>query len=158
MNPAGASTHDTIVQEMSMKSPADRIFEALTNPSQLVSWWGVPGKFRVTHAECDLRAGGKWSMRLDTGGGKSTQVSGVYRRVERPRLLEFTWIRDSEDLPETLVRWDLEELDGVTHVRLTHSGLNSEALRNRNSGWPLIFGILRSYAERENDAGTRQGG
>ena len=55
----------------------------------------------------------------------------------------FTWIRDEEHHPETLVRWDLEETDGVTTVRVTHSGLTSERLRTRHSGWPLILALLR---------------
>jgi uncharacterized protein YndB with AHSA1/START domain len=74
-------------------------------------------------------------------------VAGEYRKIERPRLLVFTWIREQENMPETLVRWDLEEKDGVTTVRLTHSGLTSESLRARNNGWPLSVGLLQSYLE-----------
>jgi uncharacterized protein YndB with AHSA1/START domain len=60
-------------------------------------------------------------------------------------LLLFTWIREEEDLPETLVRWDLEEKDGSTTVRVTHSGLTSERLRARNNGWPMIVKLLQTY-------------
>jgi uncharacterized protein YndB with AHSA1/START domain len=64
------------------------------------------------------------------------------------RLLVFTWLADwQENATETLVRWDLEEKDGVTTVRVTHSGLTSESLRARNSGWPLILGLLQAYVE-----------
>jgi len=45
------------------------------------------------------------------------------------------------------VRWDLEEKDGVTTVRLTRSGLTSESSRARNSSWPLILGVLQAYVE-----------
>ena len=61
-------------------------------------------------------------------------------------LVVFTWIR--EDAVETLVRWDLQEKDGVTTVRVTHSGLASEQLRTRNDGWPMILGLLHEYVER----------
>jgi hypothetical protein len=30
-------------------------------------------------------------------------------------------------------------------VRVTHSGLVSEALRERNSGWPLVLHLLKSW-------------
>jgi hypothetical protein len=57
---------------------------------------------------------------------------------------------------ETLVRWDLEEKDGVTTVRLTHSGLTSESSRARNSSWPLILGVLQASVEaRLNPASDR---
>ena len=36
MNPTIAN--DTIVQEIVIKAPADRIFEALTNPAQRTKW------------------------------------------------------------------------------------------------------------------------
>jgi uncharacterized protein YndB with AHSA1/START domain len=142
------ATEDTIIQEITIKSPANRIFDALSNPDELVKWWGVAGKFQVTHMESDLRPGGKWRMRVMGGDGKESTVAGEYREIERPRLLVFTWIREQENTPETLVRWDLQEKDGVTKVRVTHSGLTTEKLRARNSGWPMILGLLRDYAEK----------
>jgi hypothetical protein len=48
---------------------------------------------------------------------------------------------------ETLVRWDLDGTDGVTTVRLTHSGFASESLRTRNDGWPLILDLLHNYLD-----------
>lgn len=146
MNPMKA-IDDTIVQEIKIKSPAERIFEVLTQPSELLKWWRADQKFQVTHVESDLRPGGKWRMRVIGISGKEVTVAGVYRMIERPRLLVFTWIREQEDGVETLVRWDLEERSGVTTVRLTHSGLTSQSLRERNSGWPLILRLLQAHVE-----------
>ena len=144
MNPVNIND-DTIVQEITIKSSAEKVFAALSNPDEVVKWWGVEGKFQVTQMESDLRPGGQWRMHVRGGGGTVSTVAGEYRKIERPRLLVFTWIREQENMPETLVRWDLKEKDGVTTVRLTHSGLTSESLRARNSGWPLIVGLLQSY-------------
>lgn len=141
-------SEDTIVQEIEIRRPAERIFEAITNPDELVKWWCVEGKFRILQMEADLRPGGKWRMGLIGGRGTETVVSGVYRTIERPRLLISTWIRETEDATETLVRWDLKEKDGVTTVRVMHSGLTSESLRKRNDGWPMILGLLRAHSER----------
>jgi uncharacterized protein YndB with AHSA1/START domain len=47
-----------------------------------------------------------------------------------------------------VVRWELDEKDGVTTVRLTHSGLMTEAARQSHRGWPQIVARLRDYAER----------
>jgi uncharacterized protein YndB with AHSA1/START domain len=141
---------DSIVQEITIKASAQRIFEALTNPAELLKWWASEGKFRATEVQLDLRPGGKWMMRVEgnCGTGSSSTVRGEYRRIEPPRLLSFTWIRDEENSPETLVCWELEEDRGSTTVRVTHSGLTSEALRIRNSGWPLIQDLLQSYLEQ----------
>jgi uncharacterized protein YndB with AHSA1/START domain len=137
---------DTIVEEIQIKRTAEKIFEAMTNPVELAKWWRVEGKFRITRMESDFSVGGKWRMHLIGGRGTETVVSGKYREIVRPHLVVFTWIR--EDAVETLVRWDLQEKDGVTTVRVTHSGLASEQLRTRNDGWPMILGLLHEYVER----------
>jgi uncharacterized protein YndB with AHSA1/START domain len=137
---------DTLVQEIQIKRPAEKIFEAMTNPNELVKWWRVEGKFRITRMESDFSVGGKWRMHLIGGGGTETVVSGEFREIERPHLVVFTWIR--EDAVETLVQWDLQEKDGVTTVRVTHSGLTTESLRRRNDGWPMILGLLQAHVEK----------
>lgn len=147
MNPA-AICEDTIAQEIAINAPAARIFAALTDPAELLQWWRAENQFEVVHVESDLRPGGKWLMRVAgaCGPGQSASVvSGIYQAVEPPNLLIFTWNRENEDHPDTLVRWDLEERNGVTTVRVTHSGLNTEALRKRNGGWPLIVQLLHAH-------------
>jgi len=148
MNPISSS--DTIVQEITIKGSAERIFEALTNPDQRIKWWGTEGRFQTTHMESDLRLGGKWMMRGIGMGGKPFTVGREYRQIERPRLLVFTWLPDwQEDATESIVRFDLQENGGVTTVRLTHSGLESESSRVSHKGWPQILTWLQAYVERQ---------
>ena len=139
---------DTIVQEIVISAPADRIFEALTDPVQRVRWWGAEGRFQTKHMESDLRPGGKWMMSGDGIGGKPFTVRGEYRQIEPPRLLVFTWLPDwQEDAFETIVRFDLTEADGVTTLRLTHSGLTTETARLSHKGWPQVLAWLQAYSE-----------
>jgi uncharacterized protein YndB with AHSA1/START domain len=147
---ATVTKDDAIVQEIAIKGSAERIFDALTKPEELVKWWGVAGKFQLTGAESDLRPGGKWGFTVAAGGG-TVAVSGEYRQIERPHLLVYTWVRQLEDATETVVRWELRESSGVTHVRVTHSALTSESLRARNNGWPWIVVLLQSYVEGRNE-------
>jgi uncharacterized protein YndB with AHSA1/START domain len=146
MNPTIAN--DTVIQEVVIKAPAERIFEALTNPAQRTKWWGTEGRFQTTHMESDLRPGGKWMMRGNGIGGKPFTIRGEYRQIEPPRLLIFTWLPDwQEDAFETLVRFDLIENNGITAVRLTHSGLATESSRLSHKGWPQILAWLQGYCE-----------
>lgn len=147
MNPTTLS--DAIVQEITIHAPAERVFEALTNPDQRMKWWGSKERFEVNQFESDLRVGGKWVMRGIGMGGRPFVLMGQYREVERPRLLAFTWLPDwYESATETLVRWELTESNGVTTVRLTHSGLRSESDRTNHRGWPQIMEWLKTYAEQ----------
>jgi uncharacterized protein YndB with AHSA1/START domain len=139
---------DTIVREITINASAERIFEALTNPEQRVKWWGSEGRFQTTHMESDLRLGGRWLMQGIGMGGRPFTVVGEYRKIEPPRLLVFTWLPNWQGhATESVVRIDLEEANGVTTVRLTHSGLVSEASRESHKGWPQILTWLRAYSE-----------
>jgi uncharacterized protein YndB with AHSA1/START domain len=133
MNSPG--TIDAIVEEIAIKAPAERIFDALTDPATRVKWWGLKGRFETTDMESDLRPGGRWMMRGNGMGGKPFKVIGIYRTVARPHALAFTWLPDwDEAATETLVRFDLQEHDGITTVRLTHSGFASAGSRARHQG------------------------
>ena len=148
MNPATTST-DTIVQEITIDAPARRVFDALANPSERVKWWTASdGRFRTTNMESDLRPGGQWVMSGMRGDGQSFSIKGEYRAVVPPTLLEFTWLPDWQgDQTVSLVRIELTETGGATHVRLTHSGLTTERSRNSHRGWPGILAWLKAYAE-----------
>ena len=142
---------DEIVQEVVIMASAERIFRALTRPEELLQWWEVEGEFQLLEAECDLQPGGKWRMRVAGRCAAEAPIStvyGEYREVDPPRLLTYTWIREQENWPETLVRWNLKQEDGYTTVRVTHSGLINEALRERNSGWSLVVTLLANYVDR----------
>jgi len=149
MNPRAAS-NDAIVQEITINAEAERIFDALTDPEELLEWWCIEDQFHLIRALCDVRPGGKWTMRV-AGESEEEQgesiVHGVYRTVLRPNLLEYTWIREEQDHPETIVRWELQDDGGSTRVRVTHSGLNSPRLRDRNSGWIFIVQMLKDFVE-----------
>ena len=134
-------------KEIVIKASARRIFEALTDPAQRVKWWGQ-GQFQTTHMESDLRSGGAWLMSGTGIGGKPFVVRGEYRAIDPPRLLEFTWLPDWQEDPElTIVRFELDEKNGSTTVRLTHSGLMTERSRQSHQGWPWILAWLQAYAE-----------
>jgi uncharacterized protein YndB with AHSA1/START domain len=146
-----AESSDTIIKEIVITARAERIFEALTDPRQRVKWWGAEGKFQATHMESDLRPGGAWLMRGTGMAGEPFTLRGEYRSIERPTLLEFTWIHESQQ-PDllTVVRFDLTERDGATTVRLTHSGLTTQQSRESYRGWPWLLALLQAYVQ--NDA------
>lgn len=134
----------TVIQEINIKASPERVFEALTNPHQRKEWWGSEGRFQTTEVESDLRVGGKWRM-SGTGFGRPFTVKGEYRTIEPPHVLAFTWLADWQRNPtETLVRFDLSEQDGLTTVRVTHSGLTSEGVQ-AHQGWPQLLARLRDY-------------
>ena len=143
MNPPA---NEDIVEEISIKGSAERIFEAIAIAEERLKWWGAEGAYQGTEMDSDLRVGGKWIMK---GVARGTQFTcyGHYTRIEKPRLLEFTWNPSWQgEATESLVRFDLEEKDGVTTVRVTHSGL-TPAAKEVHKGWPQVLGWLKGFVE-----------
>jgi uncharacterized protein YndB with AHSA1/START domain len=143
------ASSDPIVEEITIDASAERVFEALVNPEERVTWWGADGSFQTTHMESDLRPGGRWQMRGRRMDGQPFAITGEYREIVRPHVLVFTWLPDWQaNASVSIVRIDLDEHDGVTTVRLTHSGLTPEELRTGHRGWPQILTWLRAHSEK----------
>jgi uncharacterized protein YndB with AHSA1/START domain len=66
-----------------------------------------------------------------------------YLRVERPRLLEFTWMSEATRGLESRVTVALTPSRGGTDLVLTHSGLPDDEMgRSHEEGWKGIVGVL----------------
>jgi uncharacterized protein YndB with AHSA1/START domain len=147
---AQAETTAVIVETIAIEAPIQAVFAALTEPAQLVRWWGSDDAYRCAEMEVDLRPGGAWKISGKNRQGEAFDVRGVYRIVEPPHVLEFTWIHDWHDddvaTGDTIVRYDLEEIGAITRLRVTHSGFTSASDREEHAGgWVLVLGWLRSY-------------
>jgi glutathione S-transferase len=144
-------TSMTIVQEITIAAPAAKVFAALTVPEQTMQWWGHEDSYRLTKMEQDFRIGGAWRTVGSDNEGHSFSVKGTYRAIEPPHLLEYTWLYDwgpLDDKTETVVRFELDERDGLTHVRLTHSGFTDpESKADHERGWTTVLGWLRDYVQ-----------
>jgi len=147
-----AKMNDTIVVEIDIDAPPERVFQAWIDPQQRLAWWGDDGVYRGQKMESDLRVGGKWVTQGKSAEGKEFSVSGTYTRIEAPRALGFTWNHDwgDGDVPETHVLIELTPTSSGTHVTLTHSGFTSTSERDdHNQGWQRVLGWLQSYLQRK---------
>jgi uncharacterized protein YndB with AHSA1/START domain len=84
---------DAIVGEVEVAAPPDRVFLALTDPAQLIRWWG--DDFCKTSVwEMDARLGGKWRLEASDPSGKIV-VNGVrdFKATERSpsSILRMCW-------------------------------------------------------------------
>lgn len=138
-----------IISEIAIHAPASKVFSALTEPAQLTQWWGSGEEYRVEHMEADLHVGGRWRSSGTSANGEPFSVEGIYRVIEPPHVLEYTWNYDWDDnARETVVRFDLTEANGVTNVRVTHSGFtNAQARASHDAGWRRVLGWLQRYVE-----------
>jgi uncharacterized protein YndB with AHSA1/START domain len=106
---------DAIVGEVEIAAPPKQVFRALTDPAQLIRWWG-DDICKTSVWEMDARRGGKWRFEASDPSGKIV-VNGVsafaaYGEItefDPPRLRAYTWLGNWHDHPErpSTARWEL---------------------------------------------------
>ena len=130
--------------------PRERVFDAWTQPDQLVQWFGSPGS-KTTNAEVDLRVGGAYSLTIETAQFGLVRVFGIFREVSAPEKLVYTWCVDpSPGVPvrDSLVTVEFSARGEWTDVALRHEALPDEETRRRhNDGWNGCFEGLAGYLQ-----------
>lgn len=155
--PQQTPNSDEIVSEIRIDAPAERVFQALVDPSQVVQWWGQTGIYRCTRFESDLRVGGKWRSIGVDGSGSQFEITGEYLEVDPPRLLSSTWLATWTGNIRTKVQWELEPSENGTLVRIRHSGFAAHPeLTQAYRGWPRMLGWLQALLERGETVEQRE--
>ncbi len=147
---AVSQTQDTIVVEIDIDAPPERVFQAWIDPKQRLAWWGDDGAYRCDKMDSDLRIGGKWHTEGIGMQGQPFTVSGEYTRIEPSRVLGFTWNPSWADppMPETHVLIELVPTSSGTHVIVTHTGfVDATARAGHNQGWIRALGWLVRYLQ-----------
>jgi uncharacterized protein YndB with AHSA1/START domain len=150
--------HDTITGDIHIQASPERVFEALTDPKQLMQWWGQADMYRAVAYEIDLRPGGRWVCKGKGVDGKEFQVKGEYIEVDPPRTLEYSWIADWSGDLKTIVHWDLSPHQGGTMVRIRHRGFAGQAehAKNHSNGWTRVLGWMQAYLEKGETVESRK--
>jgi uncharacterized protein YndB with AHSA1/START domain len=151
-------SQDCVVVDTFVAAPPERVFAAITDPQQVVNWWGESTAYRVKQWQGDLRPGGKWRSDGTKADGTAFYVRGEYVEIDPPRLLVHTWIPSYLENLETVVRWELQAKDGGTLVTVRHSGFGSnvETANNHNKGWVRVLGWMRQFVETGETVTSRQ--
>jgi uncharacterized protein YndB with AHSA1/START domain len=132
----------TIVRRIKA-SPA-KVYAALTEPKQMVRWWG-PDAGPTLSAAADVRPGGRFSVVFRLLNGDEHNPTGVYREVIPERKLVFTW--EAPGMPErtSLVTFLLAPFDGGTELTLIHEHLPEEVRKSHEDGWKGFLDKLQLF-------------
>jgi uncharacterized protein YndB with AHSA1/START domain len=132
MNTTGIA--DTIEREMVLRAPVERVWAALTDPAELIKWFG-------DGAEIDLRPGGSAVFHFG-----DERCPAIVATVEPLRRFAYYWMPGPSDGAQelgpdgrTLVDFTLEPVDGGTRLRMVESGFaalaNPSAQADNIEGW-----------------------
>ena len=125
-----------------IKAPPARVWAAITQPDQMMQWWG-PDAGPTLSVVADVRPGGRFSVVFRLLDGSEHNPTGIYREVDPEKTLVFTWDWPGEPERESLVTFQLEPFDGGTVLTLTHKHLPDEdARRSHEQGWSGLLDKL----------------
>jgi uncharacterized protein YndB with AHSA1/START domain len=124
----------------------EEVFDAWLD-SETLKRWMTPGPgMSVPEASVDAVVGGGFRIVMQAGETRLPH-EGVYRVIDRPRRLVFTWI--SAHAGNTLVTIEFEAVGPMkTRLRLVHEQFKTEAARdNHQGGWAKILDALERAME-----------
>ena len=122
-----------VVVRRVIAASAEDLFDAWLDPEALAQWMR-PGTISSTVARVEPRVGGAYEITMQGQYGPIVH-KGVYRAIERPKRLVFTWISGPTENKETLVTVDFVSVDKRTEVIVTHEQLPESAMPSHRNGW-----------------------
>jgi len=127
-------TDTTLEIRRTIPAPRERVFDAWTQAKEL-NRWSAPSPMTPS-AEVDLRVGGRYRIVMRGPDGVERRVGGVYRAIERPSKLVYTWKWEESPMADSLVTIEFLDRGKMTEVVLRHEGLTDAESRARHEhGW-----------------------
>ena len=140
----------TVVVRRRIAASPDQLFDAWLDPQALAVWMRPRG-IRRTTATADGRVGGCYEIIME-GDGKTYPHYGVYRVIDRPRRLAFTWTSPATERRETLVTVDFVPCGDLTEVVITHERLPDGACESHTEGWTTALERLAELGHGKSPA------
>jgi uncharacterized protein YndB with AHSA1/START domain/uncharacterized protein YciI len=138
----------TILAQVDIRAPIERVYAALTKGDEIVKWWGSDELYRTTGWTSELRPQGAWKSTGVGADGSPFTVSGEYLVVEPPHRLTFTWKPEWDGGHVSTVTYRLEPTPEGTRLVLRHEGLagRPDSCRGHSQGWERVLGWLAAHA------------
>jgi uncharacterized protein YndB with AHSA1/START domain len=125
------------------------VFDSWLVREQWQAWIGPEG------CRCDVpllepKVGGRYRIQMHLSDGREIPVEGVFKVIDRPNTLAFTWGWALSGKADTLVKLAFRAKGQQTEITLTHSGLPTEEDRaGHGKGWNSTLNKLVLYVKGE---------
>ncbi len=135
--------HKTIITvETLVNAPVDKVWEYWTKPEHITKWNNASEDWHTPHAENDLRAGGKFSSRMEAKDGSfGFDFGGVYDAVNTNEYIEYT-IGDGRK-----VKINFTDEGGKTKIVESFEPETENPEEMQKGGWQAILNNFKKYVE-----------
>ncbi|MCG6166973.1 SRPBCC domain-containing protein [Leptospira sp. FAT2] len=143
-------TKDELVITRLFNAPREAVFDAWTNPEQVMKWWG-PKNFTTPYCKMDFRVGGRYVFCMRAPDGNEFWSTGEYKEIVRPeKIVKTDSFADSNgnpvpashygiegEWPEVLlISLLFEDQQGKTKFTLRHTGIpGAEVSEMTGASW-----------------------
>ena len=142
---AAVITKPSLTIKRRFKAPPAKVYAAWTDAEKMSQWMG-PAGVQTVHAECDVRVGGHYAIKMIRGSGEEHNVIGIYREIVPNEKLVFTWAWLSTPEKESVVTVTFKSDGGGTLMTLHHEQFFDEDARDRhNAGWTGTMERLEKF-------------
>lgn len=133
-----------ITVETTVRALRSRVWNAYSNPDDILQWNAASDDWHTTRSTVDLRPGGKFCSRMEAKDGSfGFDFEGTCTRVEPERLIAYSF-GDREATVEFLAAGD--GAAGVT-VRVTFDSEETHSVEQQRAGWQAILERFRRHVE-----------
>lgn len=144
---------NTISNAKIIQAAPNVVFNALTQPEKITEWF-------QDEANLDNRVGGKIilvtrkKIHPDWNLDRDYHMEGTILEFVPNKRLSYSWrFDDTPDFPETVVTWELEQINSnKTRLKLAHAGFTGKekgnfSIESHNQGWSEALDKLAKYCE-----------
>ena len=112
---------------------------------QFAAWIGPEG-MNCEVPVLEPRVGGRYEITMHLANGQVIPVSGVFKTIDRPRRLVFSWGWNGDPARQSVVSLDFVARGARTELVLRQEGLGTVANRDDHGrGWGSALNKLERY-------------
>ena len=137
--------NQAITIKATVNAPVEKVWNAWSNPKDIMKWNSASDDWHTPKAENDLRTGGKFSSRMEAKDGSwGFDFGGVYDNVEEYKVIEYT-MGDGRKVKVTFAG-----NGNTTEVVETFDAESENSIEMQRSGWQAILDNFKRYTESLN--------
>lgn len=135
-------THTPITIKTTVNATPDKVWRYWTEPDHITNWNFASDDWHSPSATNDLRAGGKFTSRMEAkDGSMGFDFEGVYDEVKPYEHIAYTMADGRK------VKVYFKKEGEQTQVTETFDAENQNSIEMQRSGWQAILDNFKKYTE-----------
>jgi uncharacterized protein YndB with AHSA1/START domain len=125
-----------------INAPIIKVWKYWTTPEDIVKWNNATDDWHTPKAVNDLRAGGKFSYRMEAkDGSMGFDFGGTYENVIKNKQIDYA-IGDGRK-----VKIVFSTRGNITEISETFEAEDTNSIELQRNGWQSILNNFKNYAE-----------